>query len=151
VELSEKEKKHIAKSISILTKNMNSHSIDLGTSDIVFDFLRLNLNTKDREVFSVLFLSPSLKLIKYREMFFGSFDAATVHPQQIARDALLCNAASIIIAHNHPSGDAEPSEQDKVVTKMVCDALNLIDVKVLDHIIIAGNEYTSFAETGLLP
>jgi DNA repair protein RadC len=130
---------------------MNCHAIDLGTSDIVFDFLKLNLSTKDREVFSVLFLNPGLKLINYREMFFGSFDSTTVQPRLIAQDALRCNASAIILAHNHPSGVAEASEQDIVVTKNICDAMRLIDVKVLDHIIIAGNEYTSFAETGLLP
>lgn len=112
-------------------------------------YLTYKLVGNTREVFALLLLDSSHRLIEYRELFHGSIDSASVHPREIVRTVLETNAASVILAHNHPSGNAEPSVADKRITKTITDALALIDVRVLDHIIV-GEHPVSFAELGLL-
>lgn len=113
------------------------------------DYLAYKLAGHKREVFALLLLDSSHRLIEYRELFYGSIDSASVHPREIVRTVLETNAASVILAHNHPSGSTEPSVADKRITKTIIDALALIDVRVLDHIIVGENP-VSFAELGLL-
>jgi DNA repair protein RadC len=114
------------------------------------DYLSLKLGTLEREVFAVIFLDRRNRLISYQEMFQGTIDGASVHPREVVKEALKQNAASVILAHPHPSGVAEPSQADEAITARIRDALSLVDIRVLDHIIVAGGDTTSFAELGLI-
>ena len=113
-------------------------------------FLRLQLAEREAEVFCVLFLTNRHRVIAFEEMFQGTIDGATVHPREVVKQALRLNAAAVILAHNHPSGVAEPSRADEAITRRLKEALGLVDVRVLDHLIVGGSEITSFAERGLL-
>jgi DNA repair protein RadC len=114
------------------------------------DYLALKLGTLEREVFVVLFLDKRHRLISYQEMFQGTIDRASVHPREVVKEALRQNAAAVILAHPHPSGIAEPSQADEFITQRLKGALGLVDIRVLDHIIVAGRDTISFAESGLL-
>jgi DNA repair protein RadC len=100
-------------------------------------------------VFAVLLLDTQHRLIEYKEVFYGTIDAASVYPREIVKLVLEYNSAAVIIAHNHPSGISDPSQADKVITRKLIDALALVDVRVLDHIVV-GETTLSFAEMGLL-
>ncbi len=113
------------------------------------DFVKFKLGSYEREVFAVLYLDSQHRLIEFEELFYGTIDAASVYPREVAKACLKHNAAAVIFAHNHPSGDATPSESDKRITTRLKDALGLFDIRVLDHI-IAGGDCVSFAERGLL-
>lgn len=117
--------------------------------EAVKEYLAVKLGGHDREVFAVLLLDSSHHLLEYRELFFGTIDAASVFPREVVKAAMEANAAAVILAHNHPSGNPEPSQADMKITKRLVDALALIDVRVLDHVVV-GRECVSFAERGLL-
>ncbi len=104
------------------------------------------MSEKLQEVFAIVFLDNRHRVIAYEELFYGTIDGASVHPREIVRKALEHNAAAVILAHNHPSGIAEPSTADERLTSRVREALGLIDVRVLDHIIVGGDTTYSFAE-----
>jgi DNA repair protein RadC len=113
------------------------------------NFLNLRLGYQEREVFAVLFLDSQHRLIEYQELFFGTIDAAAVYPREVIKAALHHNAAAVIFSHNHPSGVSQPSQADISITDKLKKALDLIDVRTLDHIIV-GEETFSFAENGYL-
>ena len=113
------------------------------------DFVKLQLATYEHEVFACLFMDNRNRVIAFVELFRGTIDGASVYPREVVKACLSHNAAAVIFAHNHPSGVSEPSLADKSITKRLNDALALIDVRVLDHLIV-GDEVTSFAERGLL-
>lgn len=113
-------------------------------------YLRAKLAGFEHEVFAILFLDTQHRLIDYVEMFRGTIDAAEVHPREVVKEALRLNAAAVIVSHNHPSGNPEPSAADRALTARLKQALGLVDVRVLDHVIVAGSDTTSFAERGLL-
>lgn len=102
------------------------------------------------EVFACLFLDNRNRIISFDEMFFGTINGATVHPREVVKRALKHNAAAVILAHNHPSGVAEPSHADKSLTDHLKSALELVDIRVLDHFVIGDGEVVSFAERGIL-
>lgn len=104
----------------------------------------------EREVFSVLFLDNRNRLLAFEEMFYGTIDGASVYPREVVKLALAVNAAAVILTHNHPSGVAEPSQADIQITGRIKNALALVDIRVLDHIVVAGTENVSFAERGLI-
>lgn len=112
--------------------------------------LRGILAGRDYEVFMVLFLDNRHRLIEASELFRGTIDGASVHPREVVRETLARNAAAVVLAHNHPSGVAEPSHADEMITARLKDVLALIDVRVLDHIIVAGLKHCSFADRGLI-
>src|SRR6202050_4726147 len=114
------------------------------------DYLTLKLGTLEREVFAVLFLDKRHRLISYQEMFQGTIDGASVHPREVVKEALKQNASSVILAHPHPSGVAEPSQADELITQRLKEALGLVEIRILDHIIVAGGDTISRAEKGLL-
>lgn len=116
----------------------------------VRDFLCLKLGGMTREVFVVLFLDAQNRVMAQEEMFAGTLTQTSVYPREVVKRALHHNSAAVIFAHNHPSGVAEPSRADELLTKALKDALALVDVRVLDHFVIAGNAALSFAERGLL-
>ncbi len=122
---------------------------DLLTSpQLVRDYLRAQLRHRQREVFAVLFLDSQNRLIAYEEIFQGTIDGASVYPREVVKQALARNAAAVIFAHNHPSGVAEPSQADRRITQRLQDALALVDVRVLDHLVVGEGEPVSFAERG---
>lgn len=114
------------------------------------DYLMTRLAARDHEVFTVIFMDNRHRVIECLEMFRGTIDGASVHPREVVKEALQRNAAAVILSHNHPSGVAEPSQADELITSRLRDALALIDVRVLDHIIIAGGQTLSLAERGLI-
>ncbi|EPJ5824421.1 DNA repair protein RadC [Pseudomonas aeruginosa] len=116
----------------------------------VKEYLLAKLAGFEHEVFSVLFLDTQHRLIEYREMFHGTIDSAEVHPREVVKEALRLNAAALVISHNHPSGNPEPSAADRALTRRLKDALGLVGVRVLDHVIVAGSTTASFAERGLI-
>lgn len=125
---------------------------DLLTSpQLVSKYLSARLRHQPREIFAVLFLDTQNRLLAYEELFQGTLDAASVYPREVVKATLRHNAASLILAHNHPSGVAEPSDADIHLTRRLQKALTLIDVRVLDHMIIGNGVVVSFAERGLMP
>jgi DNA repair protein RadC len=122
----------------------------LGSPQAVRDYLMLKLGSYTKEVFMVLFLDTQNRLLAAEEMFSGSLTETSVYPREIVKRVLHHNAAAVIFAHNHPSGIVKQSQADELLTKQLQQALTLIDVKVLDHFIVAGNNTLSFSQTGLL-
>ncbi len=122
----------------------------LASPDLVRQYLSAHLRHQPREIFAVLFLDNQNRLIIYEELFFGTIDGASVYPREVVRRAMVHNAAALILAHNHPSGVAEPSQADQRITQRLQAALELIDVRVLDHMIVGDAEVISFAERGLV-
>ena len=122
----------------------------LHSPQLVRDFLRLNLAGKTREIFMGIFLDTKNRLIASEELSIGTLTQASVYPREVVKRALYHNAAAIIFAHNHPSGTTEPSMADKTLTKSLKKALELIDIKVLDHFIVGNNDILSFAEHELI-
>jgi DNA repair protein RadC len=114
------------------------------------DFLATRLRDLEHEVFCVLYLDKRHRLIQFEELFRGTIDGASVHPREVVKLALQKNSAAVIIAHNHPSGIAEPSQADELITQRVKAALALVDIRLLDHIIIGDGVTVSFAERGLI-
>jgi len=104
----------------------------------------------EHEVFAVLFLDVKFRLIEYMEMFRGTIDGAAVHPREVLKAVLRLNAAAVIVGHNHPSGCPEPSGADKALTQRLGEALALVDVRLLDHVVVGGRATVTFTERGLL-
>ena len=122
----------------------------LSSPQAVRDYLVLKLGSLTKEVFLVLFLDTQNRLVATEEMFSGSLKSTSVYPREVLKRALHHNAASVIFAHNHPTGIAQQSTADELLTKQLKQALDLVDVRVLDHFIVAGNNTLSFSEKGLL-
>lgn len=122
----------------------------LNSPGAVRDYLRLALGNREHEVFAALFLDAQHRVLAAEELFRGTLTQTSVYPREVVKAALRANAAAVIFAHNHPSGVAQPSQADELLTRCLKDALALVDVKVLDHFIVAGNQTLSFAERGLL-
>lgn len=113
-------------------------------------YVRMALGRREREVFACLYLNTQHHILGFEELFQGTLNMATVHPREVLKQALAMGAAAVILCHNHPSGVAEPSVADRELTKRLSDALALVDIKVLDHLIVTEYEVQSFAERGLL-
>jgi DNA repair protein RadC len=113
-------------------------------------FLTAQLRDRGYEVFCCLYLDNRHRLIAFEELFRGTIDGASVHPREVVRQALARNAAALIVAHNHPSGVAEPSSADELITRRLREALALVDIRLLDHLIVGDGRCLSFAEQGLL-
>ena len=122
----------------------------LASPAAVRDYLRLALGAREHEVFAALFLDAQHRVLRIEELFRGTLTQTSVYPREVVKAALAGNAAAVIFAHNHPSGVAQPSQADELLTRQLKEALALVDVKVLDHFIVAGNQCLSFAERGLL-
>ena len=116
----------------------------------VRDYLRLALSRREEEAFVCIWLDAQHRVIACQEAFRGTLTQTSVYPREIVKTAIARNAAAVIFAHNHPSGVAQPSQSDELLTRNLKEALELIEVKVLDHFIVAGNQAISFAERGLL-
>jgi DNA repair protein RadC len=116
----------------------------------VKDYLALNLGGREREVFAVLFLDAQHRLLQLEELFQGTLTQTSVYPREVVKRALALNAAAVVLAHNHPSGAAEPSRADEFLTQSLRSALALVDVRVLDHIVVGQGQGVSMAERGWL-
>jgi DNA repair protein RadC len=132
-----------------LSEKMHIKDI-LSSPKQVRDYLCLKLGNLTREVFVVLFLDAQNRVITTEEMFSGTLTQTSVYPREVVKRTLHHNAASVIFAHNHPSGIAQQSQADEIITQQLKQALALVDVRVLDHFIVAGNTTLSFSERGLL-
>lgn len=132
------------------TEILRSGMSVLTSPEATRSFLTLQLGTIEHEVFGVLFLDNRHRVIEYRELFQGTIDGASVHPREVVKAALKANAAAVILVHNHPSGNSEPSQADIRITARLKESLDLIDIRVLDHVIVAGSKQTSLAERGLV-
>ncbi|MEA3286776.1 MAG: DNA repair protein RadC [Candidatus Marinimicrobia bacterium] len=122
----------------------------LHSSRTVKDYLTHNLRERNREIFMVIFLDSQNQILKMDEMFAGTLNTSAVYPRQVVQKVLDYDAASVILVHNHPSGGLTPSSSDRAVTKKLQTALAAIDVDILDHLIVGGNEFFSFADHRLL-
>lgn len=122
----------------------------LTSSELTRQYLRARLRHYEHEVFACLYLDNQHRVVKLEELFSGTIDGAAVYPREVVKRCLRHNAAAVIFAHNHPSGIAEPSQADIAITRRLMAALNTIDVRVLDHIVVGSNEAVSFAERGLM-
>ncbi len=116
----------------------------------VKDYLALQLAGRTQEVFAVLFLDAQHRLLRLEEMFHGTLTQTSVYPREVVRRALALNAGAVVLAHNHPSGVAEPSRADEFLTQTLKSALQLVDVRVLDHVVVGQGQVVSMAERGLL-
>ncbi|RKZ55149.1 MAG: hypothetical protein DRQ44_18160 [Gammaproteobacteria bacterium] len=140
----------IRRALKILETRMTYQTDFFTSPEDTKNYLRLKLGCREREVFAVMYLSNRNQLISYEELFLGTIDGATVHVREIVKLGLSLNAASIICAHNHPSGVCEPSHADEMITKRIKDACALMDIKVLDHLIVSATDSVSLAERGLI-
>ena len=122
----------------------------LNSPTAVRDYLRLKMQSLPHEVFMALFLDAQNRVITIEELFRGTLTQTSVYPREVVKRALHHNAGAVILAHNHPSGVAEPSHADETLTQALRQALALVDIRVLDHFIVAGSGVLSFAERGLL-
>ena len=113
-------------------------------------YVRLQMCGLKREVFAVMMLNSQHHLIAFRKLFFGTINSASVHPRELVKQAMVDNAAAVILVHNHPSGVAEPSQSDISITHRISDAMQLVDVRVLDHFIVGQNDMVSLAQRNLL-
>lgn len=139
----------IRRALGILAARMRSGSA-LTSPGAVRDYLRLLLHDRGHEVFVCVFLDAQHRVIVCSELFRGTLTQTSVYPREVVKEALAHNAAAVVLAHNHPSGVSEPSRADELLTQTLKQALALVDVKVLDHFVVAGASSVSFAERGLL-
>ncbi len=114
------------------------------------DFLRMRLRDLPHEVFCCVYLDNRHRVIGFEELFRGTIDGASVHPREVVKHALARNAAAVILAHNHPSGICEPSQADEIITRRLKEALGVVDIRLLDHLIVGDDRCESLAERGLL-
>ena len=140
----------IAQALEILARRMRTSGVMMASPQVVRDWLRLRVGGRPHEEFGCIWLNAQHDLIEAGEMFRGTLTQTSVYPREVVKEALRHNAAAVIFYHNHPSGAAEPSPADEMLTRQLKDALNLVDVRVLDHFVVTAEQTTSFAEKGLL-
>lgn len=148
--LTEKDARLVARAMRVLEQHARYNPVALTSPAAVRDYLRLRFSGCEREEFHVMYLNNQNQLIEARTEFLGTLTQTAVYPREIAKSALMLNAAAVILAHNHPSGTPEPSAADRLLTQALKAALAQLDVQVLDHIIVTETRTTSFAEQGLL-
>lgn len=150
VKETEKEDKVIQDALRILESRLRAPGQVMSYPDAVRNFLRLHLAELEHEVFGILFLDNRHRVIQIKDLFRGTIDGASVHPREVVKESLAVNAAALIMYHNHPSGVPEPSQADLHLTRRLKEALALVDIRILDHVIIGDMEAVSFAERGLI-
>ena len=133
-----------------LAKNRLAKGNAIERPSSAFLYLQTLMSGYEREVFGSIFLDNQHRIISFEEIFLGTLNVTNIHPREVVKRALVLNAGAVILVHNHPSGDPEPSEADKKITVQLRDALSLIDVPVLDHIVVGAKECVSMTERGLI-
>lgn len=136
--------------LALLDSHLRETGVAFTSAQAARDWLRLKMAGLEREEFMVLYLNQQNQLIAHETLFAGSISSTEVHPREVVKRALYFNAAAVLFAHNHPSGDTTPSQADKAVTQRLVQALQLVDIRVPDHLIVGGTQILSFAEHGLL-
>lgn len=140
----------MAAAMRMLAGQLRGTEVLLDSPAVVRDYLRLKLGTLEHEVFAVIHLDAQHRVIEYVEMFRGTVSQASVYPREVVKEALAHNSAALMLVHNHPSGAATPSRADEALTMKLRKALELVDVRVIDHLIVGGTEIYSMAEHGLM-
>ncbi|KNA29464.1 hypothetical protein ACO03_11140 [Pantoea ananatis] len=149
-ELAPTEQQTVRTALTLLERQLREPGASFTSSHAVRDWLRLQLATLEREEFTALFLDNQHRLIAHDTLFTGTINHTQVHPREVVKAALKHNAAAILVAHCHPSGLAEPSDADRRVTERLKQALNLVDICLLDHLVVGRMDIVSFAERGWL-
>ncbi|EKN3636402.1 RadC family protein [Yersinia enterocolitica] len=134
----------------LLEQHLREPGVAFTSTQATRDWLRLKMGTLEREEFVVLYLNNQNQLLAHETLFTGTLNHTEVHPREVVKRALYFNAAAVIFAHNHPSGEVAPSQADKAITQRLVQALMLVEVRMPDHLIVGGRQIFSFAEHGLL-
>lgn len=134
---------------ALLDRHLRETGVAFTSTQAARDWLKLKMAGLEREEFMVLYLNQQNQLLAHETLFTGTINSTEVHPREVVKRALYFNAAAVLFAHNHPSGDTTPSQADKAVTQRL-QALQLVDIRVPDHLIVGGTQILSFAEHGLL-
>ncbi|WNI88678.1 RadC family protein [Citrobacter portucalensis] len=140
----------LRRAMNLLERQLREPGVAFTSASATRDWLRLHMAGEEREVFMVLFLDNQNRLIAHETLFTGTISHTEVHPREVVKAALKHNAAAVIVAHNHPSGLAEPSPADRRLTERLKRALDLVDIRLPDHLVVGGMEVVSFAERGWL-
>jgi DNA repair protein RadC len=140
----------IQRAIRILETYLKTDGAALTSPGAVRDYLRLQLGRSEHEVFFAIWLDAQHRVIAFDQLFRGTLTQTSVYPREVVKSGLKCNAAAVIVAHNHPSGVAQPSQADELLTRQLKEALAMVDIKLLDHFIVAGAFAISLAERGLV-
>lgn len=149
-ELPPSEQQTVREALTLLECQLREPGASFTSSNAVRDWLRLQLASLEREEFTALFLDNQHRLIAHETLFTGTINHTQVHPREVVKAGLRHNCAAVIVAHCHPSGLAEPSNADRQVTTRIQQALGLVDIRLLDHLVVGGMEIVSFAERGWL-
>ena len=147
--LSDRERETLRRAADILGRQMKSTPV-MTSARAVREFLACKLGHQTREVFAVMYLNAQHELIEYIEEFFGTLTSTCVYPRELIKRALSLNASAVVLVHNHPSGKPEPSAADEALTRSVRSAMEMVDIRTLDHIVVGGGQCVSFAERGLI-
>ncbi|MCM5754997.1 DNA repair protein RadC [Klebsiella pneumoniae] len=140
----------VKRALALLDRHLRETGVAFTSTQAARDWLKLKMAGLEREEFIVLYLNQQNQLIAHETLFTGTINSTEIHPREVVKRALYFNAATVIIAHNHPSGDHTPSQADKTITLRLMQALALVDIHLLDHLIVGGIEIVSFAERGWL-
>ncbi len=140
----------VKRALALLDRHLRKTGVAFTSTQAARDWLKLKMAGLEREEFIVLYLNQQNQLIAHETLFTGTINSTEIHPREVVKRALYFNAATVIIAHNHPSGDHTPSQADKTITLRLMQALALVDIHLLDHLIVGGIEIVSFAERGWL-
>lgn len=146
----ESEQRSINKALKIIESNFKRQPMSATSSRQVGNYARIMFGNYEHEVFSILHLDNAHQLIETEVLFRGTIDGAAVYPREVLKSVLAHNAAAVVLIHNHPSGNPEPSQADIAITERLVTALSVIEVRVLDHIVASAKGYTSMSERGLL-
>ena len=138
----------VDRALKMLSDRIQEPEMVITSPDTVKAYIQCKIGQREHEVFCVMFLNNQHELIEFQEMFRGTINAASVHPREVVKEALKLNAAAVILAHNHPSGVAEPSLSDIDITRTLKKILNIVDVRILDHLVTTSHGVTSMAERG---
>ena len=149
-EITPQDRRLIQRALRALERHLHEPGVAFTSTHAVREWLRLHMAALEREEFRVLYLNQQNQLIAHETLFAGSISSTEVHPREVVKRALYFNAAAVLFAHNHPSGDITPSQADKTITHRLVQALQLVDIRVPDHLIVGGRHIYSFAEHGLL-
>lgn len=140
----------VKRALTLPDRHLRETGVAFTATQAARDWLKLKMAGLEREEFMVLYLNQQNRLIAHETLFTGSISSTEVHPREVVKRALYFNAAAVILAHNHPSGDITPSQADKTITQRLVQALQLVDIRVPDHLIVGGTQILSFAEHGPL-
>ncbi|WP_034461544.1 RadC family protein [Buttiauxella noackiae] len=140
----------IQRALVLLEQHLREPGVAFTSTQATRDWLRLKMGTLEREEFVVLYLNNQNQLVAHETLFTGTISHTEVHPREVVKRALYFNAAAVIFAHNHPSGEVTPSQADKAITQRLVQALMMVEIRVPDHLIVGSRQIFSFAEHGLL-